>query len=128
MTKRVHAMRRRSRPLLATMLAAAIGLFATAPAFAHARLTSSDPADGAKLSAAPTSARLSFSETVLVTDVSLAGAAGREVETHRESAMRPAAQSEVTFDALPPGDYRLQWRAQSADGHPMSGSIGFTVK
>lgn len=127
MPKCVQPTRRRSRPLPALMLAAAT-LFAAVPALAHARLTSSDPVDGAQLAAAPTSARLSFSETVLVTDVSLAGAAGREVEMRREGPMRPAAQAEVTFDSLPPGDYRLQWRAQSVDGHPMSGSIDFTVK
>jgi methionine-rich copper-binding protein CopC len=29
--------------------------------------------------------------------------------------------------SMPPGSYRIEWRAISADGHPVGGAIRFSV-
>ena len=64
-----RATRLARRGALGALLLAAATLAAPAPAFAHAHLRHSAPADGAHLSAAPRELRLTFSEDV-VADVS----------------------------------------------------------
>jgi copper transport protein len=94
-------------------------------ALAHASLLQSTPADGEVLSEAPARFVLTFNEPVApvvmrLIDADGAGSELSKVQTHDES---------VVIDAPPlkPGTHALSWRVISADGHPVGGSIVFSI-
>ena len=102
-------------------------LTAQATASAHASLIGSDPVQGAALPQPPASARLTFSDPVdpQFVSVSLTDQDGG----HPQLPAPSVAQNEVT-QALPEltnGSYTLAYRIVSADGHPVTGQLQFTV-
>jgi methionine-rich copper-binding protein CopC len=102
-------------------------LLAPGRAWAHSELRSSEPAEGARLPAAPREIVLRFNEGVQVTSVTLrdeAGAATR-LALGRDTAPRPVER--LTVPPLAPGRWRLEWRAISADGHPVRGTVRFAI-
>lgn len=99
------------------------------PASAHADLILTTPDDGARLSSVPAQVQLTFSEdllpeTVVVSVEDSAGMVIRVLEYEVEG-------SDVIV-AWPPGlsgtDYTVNYRVVSQDGHPVSGSLAFTVE
>ncbi len=115
--------------MLLTLLgvAALLVLVPVTPAQAHSGLVSSDPADRVVLKAAPSSARLTFNESVrpVVASFQLYDPAGDR---------RPldvTAVDEVVEVSLPAqlvdGSYVLSWRVISADSHPIAGALSFSV-
>ena len=104
-------------------------LLIVAPARAHAELDSSDPQDGASLASAPDVLSFTFGEQVLeqgnavtLTDV----ASGSRLEVgplQVEGDMVSVSWPEQS----PAGEFRAAYRVVSADGHPIEGSITFTV-
>ncbi|RSE60618.1 copper resistance protein CopC [Alcaligenes faecalis] len=94
--------------------------------YAHASLVASKPDSGTVLTQAPKTASLSFNESVSPLLMKL---------------IRPDGSSEELGDvltqdqrlelALPPmeteGTYGLSWRVISADGHPVGGTLTFSV-
>jgi len=106
-----------------------LGLGLAGPAFAHAHLTSSDPAQNATV-AAPPKLRLTFSEGLepRFTGVKVTGPGGTAVRTG-DAAVGPDG-STLTLPvtgALPPGTYTVDWHALSKDGHSTKGRYVFTV-
>ncbi|AQP48310.1 hypothetical protein BW730_13165 [Tessaracoccus aquimaris] len=115
-------------------MAALVGLFAlvlallapASPAAAHADLESSDPADGAVLAASPAVIKLVFSEAVTPVPGAfrLFGSAG-------ELPQPDATATGATVSVRPAGDATgrllLAYRVISGDGHPVSGTLSFTV-
>ncbi|GAA1515124.1 copper resistance protein CopC [Nocardioides humi] len=102
-------------------------LLPAAPAAAHATLIATDPAAGAVLPAAPDRVRFTFDEKVsLVPDgVRVFDAAGDPVAS---SATARDAVLEVDLpDEVGTGTLVVVWRVVSADGHPISGSLAFSV-
>ncbi len=94
-------------------------------ALAHASLISSEPSDGAMLAHAPARVVLRFNEPVSPLALSLIGADGV-----RNAVEGQSTGSDVTVDRLPSlanGNYVLSWRVVSDDGHPIAGSILFSV-
>ncbi len=103
-------------------------LLPAGPASAHATLVDSDPTDGAVLAEAPTSATLGFDERVTLAPdaVRLFDDRGTEIPT------TAGARDSVVTVALPAADldegtYFLTWRVVSADGHPVAGTLTFSV-
>jgi copper resistance protein C len=100
------------------------------PAGAHAELESSDPKDGATLSSAPAAISFVFGEEILpegnavtLTDVA--------ADTRLEVGPVEVAGDTVSVawpSASPAGEYRAAYRVVSADGHPIAGTITFTVE
>lgn len=120
----------RRRRGLAAAAAALLGLAAATPAAAHSDLHHSEPADGAVLRAPPSTVVLTFHAPVRVTTLRLLDGAGRERPMRREGE-RGAAVGEVRAavqGALPPGDYRIEWRGVSPDGHAGGGAVRFRVE
>lgn len=122
------------RALISAVVAAAsaVVLFvlvvAPTAASAHDQLLSSSPKSGAQLAALPSSVVLQFEEPPVAgyTKVRVVDAAGHALGT----ASPTTVGSTVTL-ALPHGPstgrFTIVWSALSDDGHPVAGTIGFTV-
>jgi methionine-rich copper-binding protein CopC len=107
--------------------AALILLGGAVPAYAHNQLKSTSPADHQAMAAAPASVVLTFDEpaVALGTQVAVTGPTG----VVSQGAPR-LVDNTVTQDlepGAPAGSYTVAWRVTSADGHPVSGTFGFTA-
>lgn len=99
-----------------------------APAQAHDSLVSSDPEDGATLDDAPTSITLTFSAEILeVTPVvRVSDGDGEVVQESTPEIDGRDAVAEID-EPLESGEYTVDWRVVSSDGHPIEGTFTFTV-
>ncbi len=107
---------------------AALAAFAVpAPASAHATVVDTDPVDGSVLPAAPSTVAITFNEPIrLPADAALLYDAAGE----RLPATAVATGKRLTVDTpdtLAAGTVVLVWRAVSADGHPIAGSLTYSV-
>lgn len=128
-------MRRITRAGVALIAAAiaALMLFVAAPAYAHNYLVSSNPEAGSTLTELPSEFSVTTNESLL----DLAGdAGGFAIQITNEAgeyfgdgcfAIRDETLS--TGASLgEAGDYLMQWQVVSADGHTISGEVGFVWK
>ncbi|MFD4508351.1 copper resistance CopC/CopD family protein [Streptomyces sp. NPDC058457] len=120
----------RALALLGTLLAALL-LASAGPASAHAALRGSDPADGAVLKSSPGSVTLTFTESVGLLDDSFRvyDPTNHRVDTS-DPGHGPAGSdtARITFPKkLGTGTYTVAWRIVSADSHPVSGALTFSV-
>jgi copper transport protein len=109
--------------LLAVLLC---GFCCSTGAFAHASLISTEPRDGGMVAQAPKTVELRFNEAVTPAVVRLIDAEGR---TRDDAAVR-ATNETITITlpgGLPPGTQVISYRVISADGHPVSGSMVFSI-
>lgn len=115
------------RRALATILVAlaAVAWFANA-ASAHAFLVAVNPADGSILAQPPTSVTLRFNEAVTPGAVTLIDAQGRQRNDARVAATGDTIVMMVPSD-LPQGSQIVSYRVISQDGHPVAGSMVFSV-
>lgn len=125
----------RLRPVgaaLATVLLVVLGTAlltvpTAAPGYAHDYLVDAEPADGAVLPRPPDVVRLTFSDQVLPTAPAVLLRRGDTVLLEAEPALDGRVAEADLPDDLPDGEYSVAWRVVSADGHPVSGLITFTV-
>jgi len=103
----------------------ALGL--SAPAFAHAKLVSSTPAEGASVAQMPEEAVLTFSTAVRPTFCRLLGADGKEVATIDAVHMEGMVMHVLLPKGLGAGVYTLSYGVVSEDAHPIKGTMTFTV-
>jgi copper transport protein len=106
----------------------ALVLILASPAWAHATLDSSDPADGSHMPTAPNHVSLQFSEAVRGASDALRvfDSEGRRVD----EGVTNFAGSGVTVrlrSGLGDDGYIVAYRVISADSHPISGAITFVV-
>lgn len=127
----VHTSPRRSpRVLRAAVLAVALVPAALAvaalPAQAHDTLVDSDPADGTVVATAPERITLTFNEAVLElgTSVAVTGPGGERVD-EGDASVADAVVTQALAADRPAGEYTVQWRATSSDGHPITGELAF---
>ena len=95
-------------------------------ASAHATLVSTDPGDGSILALAPKSVQLRFNEAVTPAVVRVIDAAG----TTRDDVTVRVAGDTITItlpDNLPRGTQVVSYRVTSEDGHPVAGSMVFSI-
>ena len=95
-------------------------------ASAHATLVSTVPADGSVVVQAPKSVQLRFNEAVTPAVVSVIDAAG---QTRDDAAVRVAGDTIIITlpDNLPRGTHVVSYRVTSEDGHPVGGSMVFSI-
>lgn len=95
-------------------------------ASAHATLVSTDPGDGSISATAPKSVHLRFNEAVTPALVRVIDAAGK---TRDDVTVRAAGDSMVVTlpDNLPRGTQVVSYRVTSEDGHPVAGSMVFSI-
>jgi copper transport protein len=93
---------------------------------AHASLVSAEPADGSVLAVAPRMVELRFNESVTPTVVRLIDATGT---TRGDVAVHSVDQSiYLTLPGdLPQGTQVVSYRVISQDGHPVGGSLAFSI-
>lgn len=122
-----RAPRRRLSGALAAVLAVLALLLGAAPASAHATLVSSDPVEGEVLAEAPDAVTFTFDEPVVVSagSVQVFDAAGETVES--SAGTRDAVVTADLPDGLADGTHVVVWRVVSTDGHPITGSLTFSV-
>ncbi|MEU2053033.1 copper resistance CopC/CopD family protein, partial [Streptomyces bungoensis] len=120
---------RRTAVLCAGLLLLLLGT--AVPASAHAALRGTDPADGSVLRTAPRQISLTFTEPVsLLTDsLRVYDPGNRRLRTG--GAGHAPGRSDTVRVRLPhrlgTGTYTVAWRVVSADSHPVSGAITFSV-
>lgn len=120
--------RNRLRMLAVPLLALLAVMLVATPARAHDVLVGSDPKDGAVLGAVPASVTLTFDQAVRrdFARIAVTGPDGAHYE-----------QGEIRVDGTnvsigvragaPAGAYAIGYRIVSNDGHPVTGTVRFTV-
>ena len=118
------------RASIVGLLAVVAIVVGVSPAGAHAELESSDPQDGTTLASAPASISFTFGEQILsegnavtLTDVA--------ADTRLEVGPVEVDGDTVSVawpESSPAGEFRAAYRVVSADGHPIAGTISFTVE
>ena len=116
------------RLAVAFVAACAALLLGAAPALAHTRLQSSDPADGSSVAAAPAAVALTFNEDIAAefATVKVIGPDGTEYQQGGVSADGGRVSTAVA-PLGPAGVYRVGYRVVSDDGHPVQGQVSFTL-
>lgn len=112
---------------LGLLIAAGCGIAFPATAAAHDVLISSSPAEGTTLNSAPTAVSFTFDQPVQNFDpvVSLIGPDGRQYATGTPQISGNVVTGKV--GPLPSGPYIAAYRIVSADGHPVTGEVHFTL-
>ncbi|MFI9239111.1 FixH family protein [Streptomyces sp. NPDC053079] len=119
--------------LLGTLLAALLCslTLGAGTASAHAALTSTDPADGSVVPAAPRQVRLTFSEGVLLSadSVRVLDPRGERVDEGRPEHVDGKSQTAAVAlrGGIADGTYTVAWQAVSADSHPVAGAFTFSI-
>jgi hypothetical protein len=122
-------MNRTPRAIAAMIMAAAAVLSVAGPARAHADLESSSPGDGAELDAAPSLISFTFREQLIPAGnaITLTDTATGSRLDLGEVEVQSNTASVAWPDEAGSGQYRAAYRVVSADGHPIAGSITFTI-
>ena len=99
-------------------------------AFAHSKLKSSVPANGANVPGNFKEARLDFLEPIeaALSHFELVDEAGKVVVRAEGATACEPKSCKFAVDLLAPGAYRIDYHILSGDGHVIEGKIRFTVK
>jgi copper resistance protein C len=126
-----HAVRRSSAPILAALtLTAALAAAPAVPASAHTKLTASTPADGARLTASPTSLSFTFDQNLQpVQEWDAVLVSGPDSFRHPARSVQVEGNTvRASCDRLgESGSYTVSYRVISGDGHPIAGHISLTL-
>lgn len=115
----------------------ALAMLTGTPAFAHARLTKSDPKDKAELKAAPTQVEIWFNELLdegfNYVEVFPAAEVNQKKRTNfvkGEPIVDKADRTHLIAKVkeLPPGQYVVEYRVLSLDGHTAPGRVKYTIR
>lgn len=110
---------------LATAAAALLAI--AGPLAAHSGVTTTEPRDGAHLETSPDTIGVHFDGAMRITQFVLSGPDGAVALSERPDPQPARGFQTAPAEPLPPGEYRVEWRALAADGHVMSGSFRFHV-
>lgn len=112
----------------ALLLVAALSFLTTSPAAAHSALIGSNPEPDSTIQQMPEDVELEFNESV--SDISPAVVLRRDGETVAEldPVIDGSTVTAASPDDLTAGHYAIVWRVVSGDGHPIDGTIPFTLE
>ncbi|MGW4369725.1 copper resistance CopC family protein [Nocardia takedensis] len=115
----------------ATALAAMVAALTLlgGPASAHSEMDTAEPAPSAVLDTAPTTVTLTFNQRIEQAFATVSVLGGPSGEQWAEGAATVDGNQVRTAlrAGLPAGQFTVGYRVVSADGHPITGSYGFTV-
>ena len=114
--------------LVAPVVAVCLALLTAGPAAAHTELENSTPAEGASLSAAPTTVSLTFGEAVTLPPdpIRVTGPDGAVWTVGKATVTGATVTAPVTATG-PAGAYILSWQVRSDDGDTIKGVVRFTL-
>ena len=124
----------RARKVAGIMMIAGVAGFGapgTATSTMHLRLTGSLPAKDTVLTVPPTRIVLWYSQKpqLRLSSVTLTGPRGKVALGELTMEARDSAPIVAEVEgAVPAGSYVIAWRTASSDGHPIRGTIPFTVR
>jgi copper resistance protein C len=109
------------------LLVGAALLAGAGAALAHAALKHSSPDAGSTVAEPPHEVALTFTETLesAFSSIEVTDAGGTSVNEGKAQITGNAMR--VALKPLPPGSYRVHWRAVSADTHRTEGNFTFNV-
>jgi methionine-rich copper-binding protein CopC len=113
------------RALVAAVLGSLILVVSPAPAFAHADMNTSTPANGAVVAKAPRTITLNFSEPVDVDAVQVLDAQARPLASTTKASGATVVVTPTA--ALAAGAVTTQWKVRSDDGHVITGAVSFII-
>jgi copper transport protein len=111
---------------LSLIVAFVAALAATSAAWGHAGLLGSEPVNGAVVGQSPKTITLTFNEPVSPLRVRLVAPDGEAVDLQGVTAKDQSVTVAVP-GTLSRGTHLLSWRVISADGHPVGGTVSFSV-
>ncbi|MEH3156844.1 MAG: copper resistance protein CopC [Gordonia paraffinivorans] len=99
------------------------------PASAHSTLVSSDPANGSSVASGPGSVTLTFNEALqdAYDALTVVGPDNRYWQVDQKASVEGPRITVGLRPLGPAGEYRVNYRVTSADGHPVSGQVRFTL-
>ena len=119
---------------LAVLLISFSGAFLmSSPASAHDSIESSSPSNGETVSAGVVPIELTFAEPIMEspdgsgTEISVIGPDGAEYSDGCIDGINGAIISD-SVDVDQAGEYTVNWRTVSEDGHPVEGTFSFVVE
>ena len=112
--------------LVVAVAALLLVVCASSSAFAHASLVATEPRDGSMIAQAPKTVRLRFNEPVTPAVIRVIDSDGT---TRNDATVHALDETiEITLpQGLPAGTQVISYRVISADGHPVAGSMMFSV-
>jgi methionine-rich copper-binding protein CopC len=119
--------RARWAALLGAVLLATAPLLTGAPVLAHTELISASPAQGDVVESLPGTVELTFSEAVGSTAYVAVNGPDGEAVSDGEPQVVDGVVTQRTAGSGSAGAYTVDYRVVSADGHPVSGQVEFTV-
>ncbi|MEQ3551742.1 copper resistance CopC family protein [Pseudonocardia nematodicida] len=124
-----HPLVTTARRIVVVLLAGTVALLlGAAPAWAHTELESSSPAEGAQLAQAPPEVTLTFNEDVAADTATVTVTGPDGADAVAGPATAEAGTLTVPLRPLgPAGDYTVDYRVISDDGHPVEGTVPFTL-
>ncbi len=128
MTISVPSMRRGVLGAVLAALAAVVALVFAAPAAAHSAAVSSSPADGASVDRSPGTVSVTFNEDLrpAFAELKVVGPDGNFWQ-QGEPTVQGRTVSVPVNELGPVGEYKVNFRVTSADGHPVQGQRVFTL-
>ncbi len=114
--------------LIAMLLWLALALAVARPAAAHDELIGSTPENGAVLDTPPAEVTLKFSANVMDIGATTQVLDGKGTDWAAGAPVLSGSKVSIPLrDGMPDGDYQLGWRVVSSDGHPIEGTLKFSV-
>ena len=112
--------------LTAVVAAVLFTLYGTPQAaWAHNALLGTTPSDGAQVTVAPARVVLTFNEPAINTGTKVLVTGPDGPVTEGDPRLIDNTVQQDLKPGLPAGEYVVEWRVTSADGHPINGSFSF---
>ena len=118
----------KNRLIIQLFISSLFVFFGSGLGWAHSKQETTVPANNAVLTEAPAELVLKFDKPMRITKLALTDQAGTDYEVQRTDQMKHVLKLVAQLDPVPNGEYQVDWRGLSEDGHPMNGTFSFTVK
>lgn len=106
---------------------AVMAAFATS-AFAHSKVDTTSPANGATIAEAPPEISFNFANDIRLTRVNMLHQDHPTVRLDLGDQTSFSRVFTLPLEGMGAGIYRIEWRGLGADGHAMQGEFSFTVE
>lgn len=110
------------------ILLAGLLLLSATTAFAHSKLNTTAPTNGAVLAQAPPHIVLTFAKRIRLTRVRMTHDAGDAIDLDLGEQTAFATRFKLPLKDMGSGLYRIEWRGLSGDGHAMRKTFAFRVQ